>query len=136
MTDASQYLLVCYLAAEDGAESVSPGYVADELDRSPAVATETLQRLAEEGYLTYEPYDGATLTASGRETAAELYESYAVLATFFRDILELEDPEREAMALAGSVSTLVTERVADTLLETEDADSVDVPARQSTTENR
>jgi Mn-dependent DtxR family transcriptional regulator len=135
MTDTSQYLLVCYLAAEDGEESVSPGHVANELDRSPAVATETLQRLETQGYLTYEPYDGATLTASGRETAAELYETYVVLSTFFRDVLELEDPEREAMALAGNVSSLVTERVAETLLETEEVESADVPTRPSATEN-
>ncbi|MBZ6496204.1 metal-dependent transcriptional regulator [Natrinema longum] len=128
MTDASQYLLVCYLAVHDVGEPVSPGYVADELDRSPAVVTETLQRLEDHGYLTYEPYDGATLTAHGRERAAELYETYVVLSTFFRDVLDLEEPDGEAMALAGNVSALVTERVAETLLETEDIDAVDVSA--------
>ncbi len=122
MTDASQYLLVCYLAARDGGEPVAPGRVADELDRSPAVATETLQRLETQGYLTYEPYEGATLTAQGRETAADLYETYLVLSTFFRDVLDLAEPDREAMALAGSVSSLVTERVAETLLEDDDID--------------
>ncbi|WP_222919897.1 metal-dependent transcriptional regulator [Natrinema sp. SYSU A 869] len=126
MTDASQYLLVCYLAARDGGEPVSPGYVADELERSPAVATETLQRLETQGYLTYEPYEGATLTAQGRETAADLYETYVVLSAFFNDVLGLAEPEREAMALAGNVSSLVTERVAETLLEATDVESVDV----------
>ncbi|WP_049901172.1 metal-dependent transcriptional regulator [Natrinema sp. J7-1] len=122
MTDASQYLLVCYLAARDGGEPVAPGHVADELDRSPAGTTETLQRLETRGYLTYEPYEGATLTAQGRETAADLYETYVVLSAFFRDVLDLAEPDREAMALAGSVSSLVTERVAETLLEDDDID--------------
>lgn len=125
MTDASQYLLACYLGARDVGEPVPPGYVADELDRSPAVATETLQRLETRGYLTYEPYEGATLTDRGRETAVELYETYAVLSAFFRDVLELDAPEREAMELAGNVSSLVTERVAETLLEEADVDGID-----------
>ena len=119
MTDASQYLLAIYRAVREGDanEPISPGYVADELDRSPSTATEALQRLESRGHLAYEPYDGVELTDRGRETAADLYERYVVLSTFFRDVLDLDDPEREAMALAGSVSSVVTDRVADTLLE-------------------
>ena len=125
MTDASQYLLVCYLAAQEGREPVSPGYVADELERSPSVTTETLQRLERRGYLSYEPYEGATLTEQGREAAADLHERYAVLSTFFGEVLELETPHREAMELAGTVSPLVTERVAETLLEDGSDDAID-----------
>ncbi|GAB3672592.1 metal-dependent transcriptional regulator [Halopiger thermotolerans] len=125
MTSESQYLLVVYRASRTGSEPVSPGRVADELDRSPAAATEMLQRLETRGLLEYEPYEGATLTADGRETAAELYETYAVLSQFFREVLDLEDPEAEALELAGSVSPLVTERVAETLLEDDGADSID-----------
>lgn len=119
MTDAPQYLLVCYRATRDAAvdEPIAPGYVANELDRSPSTVTETLQRLEERGYLTYEPYEGATLTDRGRETAAELHERYVVLSAFFREVLGLPDPDEEAMALVGSVSSVVTERVAETLLE-------------------
>ncbi|WP_339104723.1 metal-dependent transcriptional regulator [Haloterrigena salinisoli] len=119
MTDAPRYLLAIYLATREGGETepIAPGYVASELDRSPSTATETLQRLEERGYLTYEPYEGATLTDRGRETAAELHERYVVLSTFFREVLELPDPDEEAMELVGSVSSVVTERVAETLLE-------------------
>ncbi|AGB32945.1 iron dependent repressor [Natrinema pellirubrum DSM 15624] len=127
MTDASQYLLVCYLGAQETGEPVSPGYVADELERSPSVTTETLQRLEQRGYLRYEPYEGATLTEQGREAAADLHERYVVLSTFFREVLDLAEPDREAMTLAGSVSPLVTERVAETLLEAEDIEAIDVP---------
>ena len=130
MSDASQYLLVCYLAARNGDEPVSPGDVAAELDRSPAATTEMLQRLETRGYLEYEPYEGATLTAAGRETAAELYENYAILTRFFRDVLDLEDPEGEARELAGSVSSLVTDRVAETLLEAGDG-SIDRDAESA-----
>ncbi|WP_049928310.1 metal-dependent transcriptional regulator [Halopiger goleimassiliensis] len=119
MTDASQYLLVCYLEARADGEPVAPGDVAERLDRSPAATTEMLQRLEQRGYLAYEPYEGATLTAAGRREAESLYDSYVVLAEFFRTVLELEDPDREAIELAGHVSSLVTDRVAETLLESD-----------------
>ncbi|ADB59608.1 iron dependent repressor [Haloterrigena turkmenica DSM 5511] len=123
MTDAPQYLLVIYRAIREAGdeEPIAPGYVAEELDRSPSTATETLQRLETQGYLEYEPYEGATLTDRGRETAAELYERYVVLSAFFRDVLELPEPRREAMELVGSVSSVVTDRVAETLLDAEKA---------------
>ena len=123
MTDAPQYLLVIYRAIRetDGDEPIAPGYVAEELDRSPSTATETLQRLEARGYLEYEPYEGVTLTDRGREMGAELYERYVVLSAFFRGVLELPEPRREAMELAGSVSSVVTERVAETLLDAEKA---------------
>ncbi|OLZ41788.1 iron-dependent repressor [Natrinema saccharevitans] len=126
MTDASQYLLACYHIARKEGEPVSPGSVADELERSPSVTTETLQRLEKRGYVRYQPYEGATLTERGRETAADLHERYVVLATFFREVLDLAEPDREAMALAGSVSSLVTDRVAETLLEAEGVEATDV----------
>ena len=134
MTDAPQYLLVIYRAIRETSaeEPISPGYVADELDRSPSTATEALQRLETRGYLAYEPYEGVTLTDRGRETAADLYERYVVLSTFFREVLDLDEPDREARALAGSVSSVVTERVADTLLEAEEIESIGETVRPST----
>ncbi|AEH38204.1 metal-dependent transcriptional regulator [Halopiger xanaduensis] len=134
MTSEPQYLLVVYRASRNAGEPVSPGRVADELDRSPAATTEMLQRLETRGLLEYEPYEGATLTAEGRETAAELYETYVVLSQFFREVLDLEDPEAEALELAGSVSPLVTERVAETLLERDAAESIDGETVQSSLE--
>ncbi|RKD95776.1 metal-dependent transcriptional regulator [Halopiger aswanensis] len=131
MTSESQYLLVIYRASRTRSEPVSPGHVADALDRSPAAATEMLQRLETRGLLEYEPYEGATLTAEGRETAEELYETYAVLSQFFREVLDLENPEAEALELAGSVSPVVTERVAETLLEGDAAESIDDDVVQS-----
>lgn len=125
MTSESQYLLVVYRASRNATEPISPGRVADELDRSPAATTEMLQRLEARGLVKYEPYEGATLTADGRETAEELYETYVVLSQFFSEVLDLEEPEAEARELAGSVSPVVTERVAETLLEGDAAEPID-----------
>lgn len=123
MTGASQYLLVLYIAEQESGAPVSPGEVAAVVDRSPAATTEMFQRLADRGLVTHEPYEGATLTASGRETATELYETYRTLSTFFDEVLDIEDAEREAMRLAGAVSPTVAERLASTLLAETDSDS-------------
>jgi Mn-dependent DtxR family transcriptional regulator len=116
MSGAPQYLLVIYVAEERDSSPVAPGEIADAVGRSLSATTEMLQRLEERGLVTHEPYEGAVLTPDGRETAEELYETYATLSRFFQDVLELDDYERAAMELAGSVSPVVVERLASTLL--------------------
>lgn len=116
MTGGPQYLLVLSLVERRNGPPVSPGVVADAVGRSPAATTEMLQRLEARGLVTYEPYDGATLTTEGRETAEELYEAYDTLLRFFRDVLELDEYESEAMELAGAVSPTVVDRLEATLL--------------------
>lgn len=116
MTDESRYLLALYLETQRRSAPVSPGRVADQLDRSPAAVTEMLQRMAERGLVTYEPYEGATLTPEGRSRGADYYETYTVLVQFFEEVLELEEPETEARQFATVVSPEVADRLAATLL--------------------
>ncbi|ELZ72859.1 metal-dependent transcriptional regulator [Haloferax sp. Atlit-10N] len=118
MIGAPQYLLTLYIAErEDDEETpISPGYVADALDRSPPAATERLQNLDAKGLVRYEPYEGATLTDEGRDAAGELYDTYRILSRFCRDVLGVDDHEDEAMQLVGNVSPTVAERLAATLL--------------------
>jgi DtxR family Mn-dependent transcriptional regulator len=85
------------------------------LERSPSAATEMCQRLAEDGLVSYEAYEGATLTESGPDRAARLHETYVAVSWFFRGVLDLDEYETEAMALAGLVSPTVTERLAAAL---------------------
>jgi Mn-dependent DtxR family transcriptional regulator len=125
MTGASQYLLVLYMAEQHDSDPIAPGDIAAALDRSPAATTEMLQRLEERGLVTHEPYEGATLTDDGRETADDLYETYVILSRFFDDVLGVDDSEREALELAGNISPTVTERLASTLLT--DVDSEPTP---------
>lgn len=115
MSGVAHYLLVLYLAERHGSAPTAPGAVASALDRSPAAATEMLQRLDDRGLLTHEPYEGATLTPAGRETAEDLHETYATLSRFFRDVLDLPNHETEALVLAGAVSPAVAERLESTL---------------------
>ena len=126
MTGEAQYLLTLYSAERERSPPISPGYIAGELGRSPAATTEMLQRLDERGVVTYEPYEGATLTEEGRARASDIFESYQTLTQFFEEVLELEEYEREARQLAGTVSPDVADRLAATLLSEEDA-STDRP---------
>lgn len=121
MTGAAQYLLVLYRAERDSGTPVPPGRIADAVDRSPSTTTEMLQRLERRGFVTHEPYEGATLTADGRERAEELSGTYRTLARFFRDVLDIDDYEREAMALTGAISPDVVDRLATMLLDEPDA---------------
>jgi len=127
MPGDSQYLLVLYVAEQADGPPVSPGHVAGELDRSPAATTEMLQRLENRGLVTYEPYQGATLTADGRERAADLHRTYRTLTRFFREVLDLDDCEAEARQLAGTVSPTVADRLASTLLADDDAEMRESP---------
>lgn len=128
MNRTAQYLTVVYRLAREEGEPVPSGRIAETLDRSPAATTEMIQRLESEGVVEHEPYDGVSLTASGRERAAERYRTYETLRVFFRDVLELDAYEREAFELVGAVSPTVAERLSETLLESEGAalPSVDV----------
>ena len=120
MSDESRYLLALYREERARSPPLPPGRIAERLDRSPAAVTEMLQRMADRGLLTYEPYEGATLTPTGRARAGEYYETYVVLVQFFEEVLELDDPEAEAHQFVGVLSKTVTDRLATTLLDTED----------------
>lgn len=90
--------------------------IAERLDRSPAAVTEMLQRMADRGLVTYEPYEGATLTPEGRSRAGEYHETYTVLKRFFEEVLDIDDADGEARQFVGVVSPEVADRLDATLL--------------------
>ncbi|MFD1600591.1 metal-dependent transcriptional regulator [Halobellus rarus] len=116
MTGAAQYLLAIYLLVRQNSEPVAPGAIAAKVGRSKAATTEMLQRLDSNGWIDYEPYQGASLTPNGRAQGKELYETYETLSRFFDEVLELEASEQEAMELAGIISKTVATRLKATLL--------------------
>jgi DtxR family Mn-dependent transcriptional regulator len=115
VTEPSQYLLGLYVAEHRDSPPISPGVVAEMLGRSPATVIEAFRSFEDEGLLDYEPYQGAELTETGRRRAGELHDTYVTLSWFFRSVLDIDDHEREAMAMAGVVSPDVAARLAETL---------------------
>ncbi|WP_018256525.1 metal-dependent transcriptional regulator [Halomicrobium katesii] len=121
MERVAQYLVVVYDRELTDGSPVEPGTVARAMGRSPSATTEMLQRLADDGLVDYEPYEGVTLTDRGRERATELYDTYRTLSAFFEEVLELESPEREARAVVDTVSPIVADRLDALLLEGEES---------------
>jgi len=115
MSGGDQYLLAVYIESQRSGPPVSSGAVADRLDKSPPSVTEMLQRLDDRGLVTYESYEGATLTDVGHDRATDLHESYVTLSWFFRSVLELETHESEAMELAGVIDPRVADRLTTVL---------------------
>jgi DtxR family Mn-dependent transcriptional regulator len=126
MSRVDLYLLAIYIESQRGVSPTPSGVVADRLDRSTPSVTEMLHKLDERGLVTYEPYDGATLTAPGRDRAKRLHESYVTLSWFFRSVLDLDTHESEAMELASVIDPSVADRLVD-VLPTDGADGAEQP---------
>jgi len=67
-----RYLSAILLASETAGRPAKTGEVADHVDVSPASVTERLRSLADRGLVSYERYEGATLTDEGEEVTREL----------------------------------------------------------------
>jgi len=119
MSAEPEYLLGLFILEQRSSPPVSSGRLARFLDRSPAAATEMIQRLEAKGVVEREAYEGAALTASGRDRAEKLHRTYVALSWFFRAVLDLDDHEAEAMRMAGLVSPPVADRLVETLIATD-----------------
>lgn len=112
MSRSTRYLLTLYVLTQQRGPPLRTSAVAERLDRSSASVTEMFQRLDDDGLVTYEPYQGASLTETGRERAAALHETYVTVSWFFRDVLGLDSSEAEAIRLAEVLDPDVAERLA------------------------
>ena len=66
---------------------VSTSKLAGALSVSPAAATKAVQHLAGKKLVSYRPYRGVKLTASGRKVALEIIRHHRLLETFLHDVL-------------------------------------------------
>ncbi len=85
---------------------VSPVDIAGSMDvRAPSV-TGMLKRLAESGYIEYEPGNGAKLTASGLSEALRVIRRHRLLELFLTRVLGLDwsEVDDEAEALEHAIS--------------------------------
>jgi DtxR family Mn-dependent transcriptional regulator len=108
------YLITIARAVEDGRpEPVPVSHAARELDVSAVSANQMIRKLAGRGYVEYEPYQGVTLTESGRAVAASILRRRRLWGVFLSEQLGLT-PER-ADEIACDFEHITPDDVADLL---------------------
>jgi len=108
------YLITIARAVEDGQiEPVAVSYAARELAVSGVSANQMIRKLAGRGYLEYEPYQGVTLTESGRTVASSILRRRRLWGVFLAEQLGLT-PDR-ADEVACDFEHVTPDDVADLL---------------------
>lgn len=108
------YLITIARAVEDGhLEPIPVSYAARELAVSGVSANQMIRKLASRGYLEYEPYQGVTLTVSGRAVAASILRRRRLWGVFLAEQLGLT-PDR-ADEVACDFEHVTPDDVADLL---------------------
>ena len=103
-----------YLEAIEGLIE-SKGYakvveIAERLNLKGSSVTRMIQKLARNGYLTYEKYRGITMTERGRRTAIEMKQRHQLLRNFLIEIgvdPKTADDDAEGMEHCVSKKTLM-----------------------------
>lgn len=84
--------------------------IAERLNLKGSSVTRMIQKLARNGYLTYEKYRGITMTESGRKTALEMKRRHQLLRNFLVQIgvdPKTADSDAEGMEHCVSKKTLL-----------------------------
>lgn len=109
------YVKSIYLiGSRDGdARTVATGELAQALGVSPGTVTGMLKTLAESNLATYAPYEGASLTASGRQLALKVLRRHRLLELFLVRTLDLswDEVHEEAEHLEHAVSDRLVDRI-------------------------
>ncbi len=80
---AARYLFAVSVLSDADDDTVSTGDLREYLGVAPASVTEMIAKLDDRGLVSYEKYQGATLTPRGDELAADLSWRFCVVSTFF-----------------------------------------------------
>ena len=110
------YLKAIYMAQSaesDGNELVPMGQLANGLGVVPGTATTMVKALAESGLVTYEPYAGVRLTASGLKLAALVLRRHRLMELFLVQVLGMswDEVHEEAERLEHAASDRVIDRI-------------------------
>ncbi|MGD0794210.1 MAG: metal-dependent transcriptional regulator [Dehalococcoidales bacterium] len=82
-----EYLEALYTLTQDG-KPASTSAISKRLNITPASVTEMVQKMAENGYVNYSPYQGATLTPQGYKLAEKMTRKHRLLERFLHDVLK------------------------------------------------
>lgn len=101
----------------DGAENVSTRDLSIRLGVRPASVTGMIQRLAEQGLVSHEPYHGVRLTDAGRSVALEMLRHHRLLETYLNQVLgySWDEVHDEAERLEHVISERFEARIAEAM---------------------
>ena len=123
---------ILQLELKTGAATTSTGSLATALDVSPGTVTSMLKTLAESGHATYRPYEGVTLSDSGRQVALKIVRRHRLIELFLCQTLDLtwDQVHDEAENMEHAVSDFLVDRLDDFLGRPEsDPHGDPIPAR-------
>jgi DtxR family Mn-dependent transcriptional regulator len=127
------YLKAIYkLEERDGSPPVSTGDVAQAMEVSSASASNMIKRLDELGFLTYEAYEGATLTDPGCTVALEVIRHHRLLELYLKEVMGFswDEIHEEAEILEHHISERFETRIEEMLDHpTRDPHGHPIPAR-------
>ncbi|HUL39845.1 MAG TPA: metal-dependent transcriptional regulator [Methanomassiliicoccales archaeon] len=100
-----EYLEAVYDLTQEG-DAARTNDIAERMRVSPASATEMVQRLSGEGYLSYERYKGVSLTEKGMAVAKKIKRKHRLVERFLVDVLGAKKGEfhDEACRLEHAIS--------------------------------
>jgi DtxR family transcriptional regulator, Mn-dependent transcriptional regulator len=111
-----EYLEAIYAYNERG-ELAKNQDLSERLKISPPSVTQMIQKLADEGLVTYEPYKGVLLTGIGTAEAQKIVRKHRLLERFLHDSLGLDinKVHLEACRMEHSIGDEVAAALCDTL---------------------
>lgn len=95
--NTEQYLKVIHRLTEDGGVAKTTE-IASAMNVAPASVTEMLHKLSAKGYITHEPYKGATLRPRGRKIACRIARKHRLLERFLADYVGIKGRQRHEQA--------------------------------------
>ena len=132
------YLKAVYKLEEREGPPVSTGDVAKGMDVSGASASNMVKRLDDLGFLTYEAYEGATLTDPGRTVALEVIRHHRLLELYLKEVMGFswDEIHEEAEILEHHISERFEDRIEEMLGHPErDPHGHPIPARDGTVDD-
>lgn len=104
---------ILQLELRDGSPSVATGQLATQLGVSPGTVTSMLKTLADSGLADYRPYEGATLSDSGRLLALRMLRRHRLIEQFLAETLALswDQVHEEAENMEHAVSDVLVDRI-------------------------
>ena len=112
------YLITVARAAEDGRSGPVPmSDIAGELSVSVASANQMIRKLADRGFVSYEPYHGVELSDTGQQIAGQVLRTRRLWARFLADHLGFSpaDADDQACHLEHVTTAEAADRLADYL---------------------